>query len=66
MLGSLGNAGLRPLLSVLTNQQAKADLRYYLAGEIETVQTNRTALPALQELLNDSDPEMRRWATNVL
>ncbi len=66
VLGTLGNDGLQPLLAVLTNQQANADLRYYLAAEIEAVQTNRMAIPALRELLKDSDPALGRWASNVL
>lgn len=66
VLGGLGTKGLQPILVVLTNRQANLELRYFLAGEIEMVQTNRAAIPALQALLSDYDLRMRRFATNAI
>ena len=51
---------------VLTNRQANLELRYFLAGEIEMVQTNRGAIPVLQALLSDYDLRMRLFATNAI
>jgi len=63
VLPHIGDAGLAPVLVFLTNQHARLDVRYFVAGEIETVQTN---LPALQALLRDSDLRLRVFATNMV
>jgi len=66
ILPHLGTAGLPPVLAVLTNQQANADLRNFVAAESQSVQTDRASIPALQQLLQDPDQGMRGFATNTL
>ena len=67
-LGNLGSTGLRQLQVVLTNREKWVVApRPYIVYVLARQGTNaRSALPALQFLLTDSDPIMRNGASNAI
>jgi HEAT repeat protein len=65
-LKHLGNAGLPPLLSILTNHIADLRLRHYVAIEHHAISNPRTTSAALEHMLKDPDPAVRCLATNAL
>jgi len=65
-LARIGNAGLPPLLSVLTNDAAAFELRWYVAFQQHGVSDLPIATTALQHALTNADRSVRRCATNLL
>jgi hypothetical protein len=65
-LRHLGDLGLPPLLSILTNRTADLRLREYVALERHGISNPETTSPALEHLLTHPDPTVRLRATNSL
>ena len=65
-LEHLGNAGLPPLLSILTNHSADSQLRRNIAFHREGISNPESASPALQHLLTDPDSTVRGCGTNAV
>jgi len=63
-LGGIGNAGVLPLVSVLTNEQSSEEFTAVAAFHLESMGTN--AVGALQALLTNDEPAVRRLARNAL
>jgi HEAT repeat protein len=67
VLAQLGNPGLDALLGILTGPRCDGRVKRVVLRMVGSVGTNAlTAIPTLQRLLNDSDPDLRLYATNAL
>jgi len=67
ILAGLGEAGLPPLLLVLTNAQTRLNLREAVGIDIEYYATNgRLAVPEFQQMLTNTEFLLRHIATNAL
>jgi len=75
VLGEMGKPGFQALVGVLTNQQAQGGkwtaesttIARYIGQNAWMDRTNaRAAIPALLNMLKDSDADRRHWATYAL
>jgi len=66
-LAFIGQPGLPPLITALTNRQTALTFRCYLEGSMARMGTNATsAIPVLRQALTSADWHVRLSATNVL
>jgi len=66
-LSRIGTAGLPPLVAALTNQQTTSLMRCYVMSHLGMMGTNAApCIPALERALEDSNWNVRTFATNLL